>query len=254
MNLIDRDDVLIKSADEMDAGREDPLVRAVQAEVPEAFAQLYAIYSPRLYRTITAITKNPEDAQDALQETFLRAHLRVHAFEGRSDIYSWLTRIAINCSLMILRKRRTRPEVLFDPQPDQRCEAISFEVKDSAPNPEEAYDLRQRQTKTLRAIRRLDPKLQAALRMQMMRDWSVKEISQALNISVSAAKSRLYRARQQLSTRNVDHRRSAIHHMQSLSASVARDTAAKASIENLIHDQSAATGVSHKPDLNALRS
>jgi RNA polymerase sigma-70 factor, ECF subfamily len=253
MNLIDRD-VLMKSADEMDDRREDPLVRAVQAEVPEAFAQLYAIYSPRLYRTITAITKNPEDAQDALQETFLRAHLRVHAFEGRSDIYSWLTRIAINCSLMILRKRRTRPEVLFDPQPDQRCEAIFFEVKDSAPNPEEAYDLRQRQTKTLRAIRRLDPKLQAALRMQMMRDWSVKEISQALNISVSAAKSRLYRARQQLSTRNVDHRRSAIHHMQSLSASVARDTAAKASIENLIHDQSAATGVSHKPDLNALRS
>jgi RNA polymerase sigma-70 factor (ECF subfamily) len=254
MNLIDRD-VLMKSADEMDERREDPLVRAVQAEVPEAFAQLYAIYSPRLYRTITAITKNPEDAQDALQETFLRAHLRVHAFEGRSDIYSWLTRIAINCSLMILRKRRTRPEVLFDPQPDHRCcETTPFDVKDSAPNPEEAYDLRQRQTKTLRAIRRLDPKLQAALRMQMMRDWSVKEISQALNISVSAAKSRLYRARQQLSTRNVDHRRSAIHHMQSLSASVARDTAAKASIENLIHDQSAATGVSHKPDLNALRS
>jgi RNA polymerase sigma-70 factor, ECF subfamily len=203
MNLIDRD-VQIENADELAARREDPLVRAVQAEVPEAFAQLYAIYSPRLYRTITAITKNPEDAQDALQETFLRAHLRVHAFEGRSNIYSWLTRIAINCSLMILRKRRTRPEVLFDPQPDQRCEAIFFEVKDSAPNPEEAYDLRQRQTKTLRAIRRLDPKLQAALRMQMMREWSVKEISQALNISVAAAKSRLYRARQQLSRSNAD--------------------------------------------------
>jgi RNA polymerase sigma-70 factor, ECF subfamily len=206
MNLIDRD-VPIENADEVAARREDPLVRAVQAEVPEAFAQLYAIYSPRLYRTITAITKNPEDAQDALQETFLRAHLRVHAFEGRSNIYSWLTRIAINCSLMILRKRRTRPEVLFDPQPDQRCEAIFFEVKDSAPNPEEAYDLRQRQTKTLRAIRRLDPKLQAALRMQMMREWSVKEISQALNISVAAAKSRLYRARQQLSRSNADRKR-----------------------------------------------
>ena len=91
--------MLIKSADEMDARREDPLVRAVQAEVPEAFAQLYAIYSSRLYRTITAITKNPEDAQDALQETFLRAHLRVHAFEGRSSIYSWLSRISEHSSM-----------------------------------------------------------------------------------------------------------------------------------------------------------
>jgi len=208
MNLIDRD-VLSKSADEMDAARrEDPLVRAVQAEVPEAFAQLYAIYSPRLYRTITAITKNPEDAQDALQETFLRAHLRVHAFEGRSSIYSWLSRIAINCALMILRKRRSRPEVLFDPHPDHRCcETISFDVKDSAPNPEEAYDLRQRQARTLRAIRRLDPKLQAALRFQMKHEWSIKELSQALNTSEAAAKSRLYRARQQLSRSNADRKR-----------------------------------------------
>ena len=203
MNWIDQD-VPIENADELAARREDPLVTAAQAGEPEAFAQLYAIYSPRLYRTITAITKNPEDAQDALQETFLRAHLRVHAFEGRSSIYSWLSRIAINCALMILRKRCTRPEVLFDPQPDHRCETIFFEVKDPAPNPEEAYDLRQRQTKTLRAIRRLDPKLQTALRMQMMHEWSVKEISQALNISVAAAKSRLYRARQQLSRSNAD--------------------------------------------------
>jgi RNA polymerase sigma-70 factor (ECF subfamily) len=207
MNLIDRD-VLIDNADDLDARREDPLVRAVQAGVPEAFAQLYAIYSPRLYRTITRITKNPEDAQDVLQETFLRAHLRVHAFEGRSSIYSWLSRIAINCALMVLRKRRSRPEMLFDPQPDHlRCETISFEVKDSAPNPEEAFDLRQRQARTLRAIRRLDPKLKAALRMQMKHEWSIKELSQALNISEAAAKSRLYRARQQLSRSNADRKR-----------------------------------------------
>jgi RNA polymerase sigma-70 factor, ECF subfamily len=206
MNWIDQD-VRIENADELASRREDPLVTAVQAGAPEAFAQLYAIYSPRLYRTITAITKNPEDAQDALQETFLRAHLRVHAFEGRSSIYSLLSRIAINCALMILRKRRTRPEVLFDPQPDHGCGTIFFEVKDSAPNPEEAYDLRQRQTKTLRAIRRLYPKLQAPLRMQMKHEWSVKEISQALNISEAAVKSRLYRARQQLSTTNADRKR-----------------------------------------------
>jgi RNA polymerase sigma-70 factor (ECF subfamily) len=203
MNWIDQD-VPIENADELAARREDPLVTAIQAGVPDAFAQLYATYSPRLYRTIIAITKNPEDAQDALQETFLRAHLRSHAFEGRSSIYTWLSRIAINSTLMILRKQRTRPEVLFDPQPpDDRCETIYFEPRDPAPTPEEAYDFRQRQIKTLRALRRLDPKLQAPLRMVMKREWSVKEISQALNISESAAKSRLYRARQQLSRRTL---------------------------------------------------
>src|ERR1700733_14080657 len=128
MNWIDQD-VPIEDADESASRRMDPLVTAVQAGGPEAFAQLYATYSPRLYRTIIAITKNPEDAQDALQETFLRAHLRGHAFEGRSSIYTWLSRIAINSALMILRKRRTRPEVLFDPQPDNRYETIFFEPK-----------------------------------------------------------------------------------------------------------------------------
>jgi RNA polymerase sigma-70 factor (ECF subfamily) len=201
MNWIDQD-VLIEDADKLTARREDPLVTAIQAGVPEAFAQLYATYSPRLYRTIIAITKNPEDAQDALQETFLRAHLRCHAFEGRSSVYTWLSRVAINSTLMILRKRRTRPEVLFDPQPDDHCETILFEPRDPAPNPEEAYGLRQRQTKTLRAIRRLDPKLQAPIRMLMKHELSVKEISRALSISETAVKSRLHRARQRLSTTN----------------------------------------------------
>jgi RNA polymerase sigma-70 factor (ECF subfamily) len=206
MNWIDQD-VLLENANELAARREDPLVAAVQAGVPEAFAQLYTLYSPRLYGTIIAITKNPEDAQDALQETFLRAHLRGHAFEGRSSIYSWLTRIAINSALMILRKRRTRPEVLFDPQPDDRAETIFFKLRDPAPNPEEVYDFRQRQIRTLRSIRRLDPKLQAPLRMLMKHEWSVKEISHALNISEAAVKSRLYRARQRLSTTRADQRR-----------------------------------------------
>jgi RNA polymerase sigma factor (sigma-70 family) len=100
--------VLIGNADELASRREDPLVTAVQVGAPEAFAQLYAIYSPRLYRTITAITKNPEDAQDALQGTFLRAHLRVHAFEGRSSIYSWLSRIAINCPEQLIERVHRR--------------------------------------------------------------------------------------------------------------------------------------------------
>ena len=223
MNCIGQDR-LIEDAVELTARREDPLVTAVQVGVPEAFAKLYAVYSSRLYKTIIAITKNPEDAQDALQETFLRAHLGVHAFESRSSIYSWLSRIAINSALMILRKRRTHHEVLFDPQPDDRCERIFFEPKDPAPNPEDAYGLHQHQVKTLTAIRHLSPNLRSPLQMQMKHGWSVREISQALNISEAAVKTRLNRARKRLSTILADQKHFATHHRKSLSASAGRDS------------------------------
>ena len=177
----------------------DDIVLAAQAGSPAAFAEIHSTYSKRLYQTILSITRNPHDAEEALQETFLRAYLAIETFEGRSKVYSWLTRIAVNSALMVLRRRRTRPEVLFDPQPDDRCEARFFEPEDPSPNPEEAYGLHQRQIKTLRAIRRLNPKLQVPIRLQMKHGWTLKEISQSLDISEAAVKSRIYRARQRLS-------------------------------------------------------
>jgi RNA polymerase sigma-70 factor (ECF subfamily) len=177
----------------------DGIVAAAQAGSPAAFGEIHSIYSGRLYQTILSITRNPHDAEEALQETFLRAYVAIKTFEGKSKIYTWLTRIAINCALMILRKQRIRTEVLFAPQPDERFETIAFEVKDSAPNPEELCILHQHRRRTLRAIRRLGPRLQAPIRMQIVRGWSIGEISRALHISESAVKSRLYRARLWLS-------------------------------------------------------
>jgi len=178
----------------------DDTVLAAQAGSSAAFAELYSIYSRRLFQTILSITRNPHDAEDVLQETFLRAHLAINTFEGKSQIYTWLTRIAVNTALMVLRKQRVRPEVLFDPQPDDRCETSTFEVKDPAPNPEELCVLHQRQLKTLHAIHRLRPYLREPIRMQIMHGWSINEISRELNVSEAAVKSRLYRARQRLST------------------------------------------------------
>ena len=178
----------------------DDIVLAAQAGSPAAFAELHSIYSGRLYRTILSITRNPYDAEEALQETFLRVYLAIKTFEGKSQIYTWLTRIAVNSALMILRKQRVRPEVSFDPQPDDRCETITLEVRDSAANPEELCVLHQRQLKTLRALGRLRPHLREPIWMRVTHGWSIREISRALNISEAAVKSRIYRARQQLST------------------------------------------------------
>ena len=176
----------------------DDIVLAAQAGSAAAFAELYSIYSRRLFQTIFSITKNPHDAEEALQETYLRAYLAIKRFEGKSQIYTWLTRIAVNTALMVLRKQRTHPEVLFDPQPDGRVETITFEVRDRAPNPEELCVLHQCQVKTMRAIRRLRPHLREPIRMRITHGWSTREISLALNISEAAVKSRISRARQQL--------------------------------------------------------
>jgi RNA polymerase sigma-70 factor, ECF subfamily len=161
---------------------------------PAEFQKLYALYSRRLYATILAITKHPQDAEDVLQDTFLRAYRAIQTFEGRSNIYSWLTRIAINSALMVLRRQHVRAEVLFDPSPDPHLETLCFDVRDSAPNPEEVCDLNQRHVKALRAIRRLHTSLRAPIQMRLIEGSSTKEISHALNISESAVKSRLYRA------------------------------------------------------------
>jgi RNA polymerase sigma-70 factor, ECF subfamily len=181
------------------AGRDGEIVSAAQAGSCEAFAKLYALYSPRLYKTIIAMTRNPADAEDALQETFLRVYSAIHTFEGRSNIYSWLTRIAINSALMLLRRRRARAEILFDPQPDTGSESLTLEVKDSAPNPEQVCDLEQRRINLLHAIRNLSDHLRTPLQMQMTKGSPIKEIGRALNLSEAAVKTRLHRARRQLS-------------------------------------------------------
>lgn len=190
--------MLIDDTNEFAARRDDQLITAVQAGAPGAWAELHAAYFPRLYKQILSITRNPEDAEEALQETFLRVHLRLHTFEGRSSISSWMTRIAINSALMILRRRRSRPEMLFDPSPDPREDAPCFEIKDTSLNPEQICDLRQQTDVALKAINALKLPMQAAVLMQMMLGSSMKEIARALNVSEATVKSRLHRARNRL--------------------------------------------------------
>lgn len=182
--------------------RERELLLAVDSGSPEAFASLYATYSPRLYRTIIAITRNHADAEDVLQETFLRMYLALDTFEGRSSFYSWLTQIAINSALMLLRKRRYRAEVGVD-QTDNATEIAYFEFKDPEPNPEQIYQSRQSRAKLECAIKKLSPRLRQPIELRLAEDASMKEISRRLGISVASAKARLHRARARLSTSRV---------------------------------------------------
>lgn len=170
-----------------------------RTESPRTIADLHLIYSHRLYKTILAITKNPEDAEDVLQETFLRAWLALHAFEGRSTVYSWLTRIAINTAFEVLRKRRVRGEISMDSQLDNDGEVRSYQIRDPNPNPEQLHDLHQRRATLHRAIQKLDHRLKQPIQMRIKNESSVKEIGRTLNISESTVKVRLHRARLRLS-------------------------------------------------------
>ena len=186
-----RDDELLQSKN---------LVAAARSGSTAAFAELRAIYAPRVYRKLVTMTKNREDAEDALQDTFLRAYMALHTFEERSSFYTWITRIAINSALMILRRRRTRPEVSFD-SPSETEEAISgFDFKDTGPSPESICVHRQKYAFMLRSIWNLQPRLRQVIEMQMTDNFSIREIAQALEISEAAVKSRLSRARARLAS------------------------------------------------------
>jgi RNA polymerase sigma-70 factor (ECF subfamily) len=176
------------------------LVAAARSGSSAAFAELREICAQRVYRKLLAITKNREDAEDALQDAFLRAYISFHTFEERSSFYTWVTRIAINSALMILRRRRTRSEVSFD-SPSEAEEGISgFEFKDTSPSPEYVCLHSQRYACMLRSIWNLQPRLRQVIEMRMMNNCSIREIAQALEISEAAVKSRLSRARAQLAS------------------------------------------------------
>jgi len=184
--------------DENPAGRELELVAAAKAGSNAAFEELQSRHSRRLYKRIQSITRNHEDAEDALQETFLRAYLALESFEGRSQFATWITRIATNSALMVLRRRRSRPEVSIEPASEFGEPVATIDVRDTALNPEQHYDLRQRSDRALRAIGKLNINLRTPMTAWIKLDCSVMEVARSLDLPQATVKSRLHRARKRL--------------------------------------------------------
>lgn len=174
------------------------LVHAAQSGSTLAFEELQRQYSALLHRKILSITRNREDADDVLQDTFLRAFLNLRGFEGRSEFKTWLMQIAINSALILVRKRRVRARLFVEPVAPSESANPSVNFQDSALNPEETYDQRQRLDNILRAVQELEPKLKSTLEIWITRGCSMKEISGALKISLGSVKARLHRARKRL--------------------------------------------------------
>jgi len=178
--------------------KDQHLVLAAQSGCRIAFSELWDLYSRRVYRTLLRITHNPHDAEDAMQDAFLSAFLALERFEGRSHFYSWLTRIAINSALGILRKRRCHPETSLGTNSQLADESPQEEFIDLSLDPEEIYAEQEEHEKLMQAIQRLPPKLRNATLARITDNCSMKELARRLNISEAAAKSRLARARAML--------------------------------------------------------
>jgi RNA polymerase sigma-70 factor (ECF subfamily) len=156
------------------------------------------MYRQRVFRTIVSITMNREDAEDALQQTFLQAFQALHRFEFRSSFYSWITRIAINSSLVILRRRRNQSQIACTRWSDVEDGTWIENVPDAAPNPEQVYERAQQAQRLSVALKKLRPNERLIMELHLAEDLSIHDLAESLHISESAAKVRLYRARKKV--------------------------------------------------------
>jgi RNA polymerase sigma factor (sigma-70 family) len=176
----------------------DRLVVAAKRGQREAFDQLCEHSSRKILRAAYRITRNQEDAEDALQDAFLKAFVHLKDFDGRSNFSTWLTRIAINSALMILRKRRHSREISVDEFVDRSEAGPVWEISDPTPSPETHYAQEEREKLLWGAIGELRPSLKKVIEFQLSRDCPMKKTAGTIGISVCAAKSRLFHAKTQL--------------------------------------------------------
>lgn len=176
---------------------EHKLIAAAQAGSSTAFTELYGLYAKALYRIAFSFTKNREDAEDALQDAFMRAYSGLAQFRREAQFYSWIVRITINSSLMILRKHRRRREVSVEGVGSEE-NSSGFDVADVRPGPEDACEQRQTYGRLVRSIESLPCHLRVVAELRLLREQSIDETQSLLGISEAAIKSRLFRARTKL--------------------------------------------------------
>lgn len=168
--------------------------RAISGDA-QAQEQLFKDHSAKLYRTAFGVLRNKEDAEDALQGCWLRACTNLKSFEGKSSFYTWVTRIAINSALMILRKKRNAREVSMDAMEEPGKVSSIHQFLDGSPNPEQCLVESERREVLRQAIHGLRPGIRDIVQFGQPQERSLPETAQRLGISVGNAKARLFRAR-----------------------------------------------------------
>jgi RNA polymerase sigma-70 factor (ECF subfamily) len=174
---------------------DDDLVQAAQSGDHEAFAELCRRHAQTARQRILAIVRHQQDAEDAMQETLLRAYTNLRRFRQSCKFSTWITAIGINAALTVIRKRKSRRESDIEPYgPDEPA----WDIADQAPNPERHIAKAQIILVLQKELHRLPPKMQEAVTNYYGHDHSSQEAADTLGISVAAVKSRLLRGRRSL--------------------------------------------------------
>ena len=174
---------------------------ALKRKDKSAFTQLVDLHSEKIYRLALKMLTNEQDAEDVLQETFIKAYKNIETFEGRSKISTWLYRIALNESLMLLRKRKGVQVDIDAGIETEDGEVIPKQIVDWCCLPEKELMSSETRQMVDRAIKTLSDANRAAFLLRDVEGLSTREAAEVLEITESALKVRLMRARLELRER-----------------------------------------------------
>jgi RNA polymerase sigma-70 factor (ECF subfamily) len=178
-----------------EAMRDAALVAAARAGDSSAFVELGQRHSKRILLKIYRMTNNWQDAEDVLQESWMKAFIHLETFECRASFSTWFTSIAINTALMLLRKERRFVRSEIDITSEDGAQSDKCELRDHRDNPEQHYARIQGARLLRSALQQLRPGSRRVVELQQNGQLSTRQIAKHLGISESAVKSRLLRAR-----------------------------------------------------------
>jgi len=180
-----------------DPPKQEALVAAAKSGEELAFEALVKRHQPRIFALALRYTRVPEDAEDVVQQTFQKAFGYLHKFEGKSSFSTWLTRIAINEALMLLRRGRALREVHIDDSSSEGT-APGLEVPDTNPDSEARYLQREGAQILAAAMTQLRSGIRRALELRELRELTTQETARRMGLSVSAVKARVFHGRRKL--------------------------------------------------------
>jgi RNA polymerase sigma factor (sigma-70 family) len=175
-----------------------PLLQGAQHGKAEVFEKVCQALRPRLLRIALRITRNREDAEDAVQNAFMSAYLHIEDFQGNSAFSTWVTRIVMNSALMINRRNHNSRQVSTEELRRPGEPGLQFQIPDRSPNPEQILAQHERSKILHGEIRKLRSRMRSVVEVAQVHDLPINETAKVLDISVAAAKGRFYHARMQL--------------------------------------------------------
>jgi RNA polymerase sigma-70 factor, ECF subfamily len=173
------------------------LVAAIKNGESQAFEFLVQRHEAKAFSHAFKITRNREDAQDVVQESFHKAFMHLDSFQAKSSFSTWFTRIVINEGLMCLRRNRVRGEVSLDGARPESEDLFPPEIPDRRENPAEIYEQLENERILCEAVNQLHAKLRTVVCLRL-EERTVRETAEILGLGIGTLKARLFRARQKL--------------------------------------------------------